>query len=63
VLVVVSKLKKYVKETSGMNTSDGVAAVLSTHLRSLCREATRHAAEDGRRTVFDRDFEKALRSR
>ena len=28
VLVVVSKLKKYIKAKSGMNTSDSVAAVL-----------------------------------
>ena len=56
VLVVVSKLKKYVRARSGMNTSDGVVAVLSEHLRRLCIEAIRNAARDGRRTVMDRDF-------
>jgi hypothetical protein len=56
VLVVVSKLKAYVKARSGMNTSDGVVEVLSDHLRALCTEAIRNAARDGRRTVMDRDF-------
>jgi len=60
VLVVVSKLKKYVKDWSGMNTSDGVVAILSEHLRELCREAIRQAGVDGRRTVLDRDFTKVL---
>lgn len=60
VLVVVSKLKKYVRDRSGMNTSDGVVQVLSDHLRALCREAIRQAGQDGRRTVLDRDFTKVL---
>lgn len=63
VLVVVSKLKKYVKDWSGMNTSDSASAVLSDHLRELCREATRQAGLDGRRTVLDRDFTKVLQQR
>ncbi len=56
VLVVVSKLKKYVRDHSGMNTSDGAIAPLSNHLRAICREAIRHANEEGRKTVMDRDF-------
>jgi hypothetical protein len=56
VLVVVSKLKQYVRDRSGMNTSDGVVGVLSEHLRALCHEAIRSAAADGRKTVLDRDF-------
>lgn len=63
VLVVVSKIKKYVRETSGMNTSDGVAKVLSDHLREVCRASLRIAAQDDRRTVLDRDVAKALRER
>ncbi len=63
VLVVVSKLKKYVRDWSGMNTSDTAVAVLSDHLRELCREATRQAGLDGRRTVLDRDFTKVLKQR
>jgi hypothetical protein len=56
ILVVVSKLKKYIKDRSGMNTSDGAMAVLSAHLRALSNEAIRTAARDGRKTVLDRDF-------
>jgi histone H3/H4 len=55
-LVVVSKLKKYIRAKSGMNTSDNVTNVLSDHLRELCVQAIRHAAESERRTVMDRDF-------
>lgn len=56
VLVVVSKLKAYVKARSGMNTSDTVVGAISDHLRKLCDEAIRNAARDGRKTVMDRDF-------
>jgi hypothetical protein len=56
ILVVVSKLKKYVRDQSGMNTSDGAMTVISNHVRALARQAIRHAAEDGRKTVMDRDF-------
>ena len=56
VLVVVSKLKAYVKARSGMNTSDGVVDVLSAKLRKLCDAAIEVAHADGRKTVLDRDF-------
>ena len=56
VLVVVSKLKAYVRERSGMNTSDAVAEVLSSQLRRLCDRAIESARRDGRRTVMERDF-------
>jgi hypothetical protein len=56
VLIVVSKLKKYIRAQSGMNTSDAVIGVLSEHLRRLCNDAIRSASADGRKTVLDRDF-------
>jgi histone H3/H4 len=56
VLIVVSKLKKYIRARSGMNTSDAVVPVLSDHLRRLCDEAIANATRDGRKTVMDRDF-------
>ena len=62
VLVVVSKLKAYVRARSGMNTSDGVTRPLSDHLRKLCDAACRHAAADGRKTVLDRDFDAILKA-
>ena len=62
-LIVVSKLKAYVKARSGMSTSDGAMDVLSNHLRKLCDEAIRHAGTAGRKTVLDRDFEAILKAR
>lgn len=56
ILVVASKLKKYIRARSGMNTSDAVMATLSDHVRALCNQAIRSAAQDGRKTVMDRDF-------
>jgi hypothetical protein len=56
VLIVVSKLKAYVKARSGMNTSDGAMDVLSDIVRELCDAAIRKAAAEGRKTVMDRDF-------
>jgi len=56
VLVVVSKLKSYVRERSGMSTSDAVMELLSDRLRALCNDAIRSAQRDGRRTVMERDF-------
>ncbi len=60
VLVVASKLKNYIKARAGMNTSDGVLPVLSDHLRRLSILALRHAAQEGRKTVLDRDFQAVL---
>jgi hypothetical protein len=56
VLIVVSKLKQYVRETSGMNTSDDVVEPLSDRLRLWCDDAVERARSDGRKTVMARDF-------
>lgn len=56
VLIVASKLKKYIKARSGMNTSDTVMDALSDRVRVLCEDAILRAREDGRKTVMDRDF-------
>ncbi len=56
VLIVVSKLKAYVKARSGMNTSDGVIDVLSEKVRKLCDAAVEVAQADERKTIMDRDF-------
>jgi hypothetical protein len=61
ILIVASKLKQYVRAHSGMNTSDGVFAVLSDHLRELSVAALRVAAADGRKTVMDRDYHVVLK--
>lgn len=56
ILVVASKLKNYVREKSGMNTSAGVLAVVSDKIRQMCDQAIENARNDGRKTVKDRDF-------
>jgi histone H3/H4 len=58
VLVVVSKLKSYVRARSGMNTSDSVTGPLSDHIRKICDRAIANAERDGRKTVLDRDIPK-----
>jgi hypothetical protein len=56
ILIVVSKLKAYVRARSGLNTSDEVMETLSDRMRTLCDKAIAHAREDGRKTVMSRDF-------
>jgi histone H3/H4 len=56
VLVVASKLKNYIREKSGMNTSAAVMSVLSDRIRQLCDNAVENAKREGRKTVMDRDF-------
>ena len=56
VLVVVSKLKKFIKEESGMNTAGNVADAISERIRTLCADAIDTARKEGRKTVMDRDF-------
>lgn len=56
ILVVVSKLKKYIRSVSGMNTAGSVAPALSDIIRRLCDQAIEKAKTDGRKTVMDRDL-------
>ncbi|MBL0216348.1 MAG: hypothetical protein IPQ07_21005 [Myxococcales bacterium] len=60
-LIVVSKLKKYIKDRSGMNCSDSVADMLSDHVRAVADEAIRAAGRDERKTVLDRDVPRVRR--
>lgn len=57
VIVVVSKLKDYIRSAAGMNTAGNVASALSSKIRALCDQAIENARKDGRKTVMDRDFE------
>jgi hypothetical protein len=61
VLIVVSKMKKYIKDRSGFNCSDAVADVISDHVRAICDDAIRAAGQDERKTVLDRDVPKPRR--
>lgn len=55
ILVVVSKVRKYVSDKSGMNTSAGVYERLSDKIRNLCDAAIQVARSQGRKTVMDKD--------
>lgn len=56
VLVVVSKLKAYIRARSECNTSASVNEALSDIIREQCDLAMKRALADGRSTVMDRDF-------
>lgn len=56
VLVVSSKVKRYIKEKGEMKTSSSVLEALSNKLRAMCDQAIESARADGRKTVLDRDF-------
>lgn len=59
-LVVVSKLKKLIKEKEAFQTSGDVPEVLSAHLHTIARYACSFARGDGRKTVMGRDVQKAI---
>lgn len=56
VLVVVSKMKQYIKDTSEFNTSEDVNQALSNMIRIACDRAVDKAKASGRKTVMARDF-------
>jgi len=60
ILVVVSKVKKYIRDRGGMNTSEAVAEALGAHVRKVCDDAIRNAVRDGRKTGLDRDVPAAF---
>ena len=55
-LVVVSKVKDFIRAKSEMNTSQSAMDVLSDFIRAHCEDAIQRAKEEGRKTVLDRDF-------
>lgn len=61
ILIVVSKMKKYIKDRSGFNCGDTVVDILSEHVRAICDESIRAAARDERKTVLDRDVPRPRR--
>lgn len=56
VLVVVTKVRKYIADRSGMNTSASLYDALSDKIRRLCDMAIETARSQGRKTVMDRDL-------
>jgi histone H3/H4 len=55
VLVVMSKVKAYIK-AAGLLTSSTVADALSDKIKALCDAAIANAKKDKRKTVMDKDF-------
>lgn len=56
ILVVVSKMKAYVKAKHDLNVSAGVNDALSDIIRHACDQAAEKAKIAGRKTLMDRDF-------
>ena len=56
VLVVVSKMKSYIKEKHGYNTSGDVADKLTQIIQAECDKAAMNAQAEGRKTLMARDF-------
>ena len=57
VLVVTSKVKKYIKEKSGMNTAGDVPEALTKLIEIEINKAVAKAKDAGRKTVMARDVE------
>lgn len=55
-LVVTSKVKKFIKEHGGCNTSAETIDVLTRAVRALCEKGVEKAKADGRKTVMARDI-------
>jgi len=55
-LVIASKIKSFIKETSELKCSAAVIDVLSDKVRALCEAAVKSAKADGRKTVQEKDF-------
>jgi len=55
ILVVVSKVKDYVKE-KGLQTSETAVEALSNAVRELLDKAAERAKDNGRQTIKDRDI-------
>ncbi len=55
-LIVISKVKKFIKDKADMNTSTGFFEPLNTDVVKACRDAVAHAQKLGRKTVMGKDF-------
>lgn len=57
-LVVASKIKKYIKDKVGFNTSASAIDALTIAVKHLIDSAVTNAQQEGRKTVMDRDVTK-----
>lgn len=58
ILVVASRLKKYISDRARMNTGASALDALSDRVRQIADRAIESARADGRKTVLDRDIPK-----
>lgn len=56
VLVVASKVKKFIKDEAGLSTSAQAIDQLTVRVQAACDKAIEKAKSDKRKTVMDRDF-------
>ena len=56
-LVVVSKVKGYIRSRAGLNTSRDAIEALTQKVAAECEKAIERAKASGRKTVMGRDFE------
>ncbi len=56
-LVVISKVKKTIKDKYGMNTAANVIEKLTDIIERECDAAAEKAKKDRRKTIMNRDFE------
>lgn len=59
-LVVVSKVKKFIKDKAGMNTSAAVMDELTKIVEVEINKAINKAKNENRKTVMERDFSNEL---
>lgn len=57
VLVVASKVKKYIKQNGDCNTSAETLDALSKAVVRLCQNGVEKAKSEGRKTVMARDIQ------
>lgn len=55
-LIVISKVKKFIKEKADFNTSAGFFGPLNEDIIKACHDAVNHAQKLGRKTVMGKDF-------
>lgn len=55
-LIVLSKVKRYIKEKSGFNTSASFFGPLNEDIQKALLEAIAHTKSSSRKTVMGRDF-------
>lgn len=55
-LIVISKVKKYIKESAGMSTSQNFFAPLNEDIYQSLDQAIAHAQKTERKTVMGKDF-------